>query len=231
ASKFSVDSGVETPSQWYGISQLNACYRLTASVSGKVYDAATNAGLGASQEVTIADNTTGGTTTVDTASDGTFSSRQPIGDSYTVCAKFPSGYGTQSTPTSGAACPSGYAPLGYTFTLASGGSSTSNFGFLALRTISGEIYKDLNLNGTYDPSGTLTPNDQPGNTGWTVNLYDTTSATPTLIASGSPTTTTTPAGGAPYNFRFSASIVPNDSYTLCLVPSPADASTTWVQTQ
>ena len=69
-----------------------------------------------------------------------FHSPQPIGDSYTVCAKLPGGYANQSVPATGSgvtSCPTGWAPLGYSVTLGSGGSTGNDFGFQSLRTISG----------------------------------------------------------------------------------------------
>jgi hypothetical protein len=224
------DSNLHAPmknaNQAYTISHLNICYRLLASISGKVFNdadgsgSATQAGIGpAAGEIRIFDNTTKKFSDANTAADGTFSSSQPIGDSYTVCAKLPSGYATQSVPT-GTSCGSaqGYAAAGYAFALGSGGSSTNNFGFQSLRTISGQIYSDNNLNGTYDPNGTLTPHDAALATGWTVSLYDTSSGT-TFVKSG-----TSDVHGA---YTFQAAIKAGDAYRLCL-SSPAG---TWVQTE
>jgi hypothetical protein len=214
------------PTQWYGISLLNVCYRLVAPITGRVFNDANGSGsssqtgIAATNEVTIVDTTTGGTTTVNTGANGSFSSSQPIGDTYTVCAKFPSGFGTQTVPTSGYSCPSGYAPLGYTFTLTSSGSSGNNFGFQSLRTISGQIYNDSNLNGDYDPSGTLLPHDSALGAGWTIKLYDTTSST--FGNSG------TSASNGTYSFT--AAIASGDSYKLCALP-PSGDTTTWVQTE
>ena len=95
ASKYTVSGGVENPSQWYSISQTTVCYRVLAAISGAVFTDANGTGSPAGQSgingvaVTIVDNTTHGQTTVTTAANGTFSSHQPVGDSYTVCSASP----------------------------------------------------------------------------------------------------------------------------------------------
>ena len=216
--------------QTYTISHLTICYRLLATISGKVFNdadgsgSATQTGIGpGTSEIRIFDNTTKKLSDVNTLADGTFSSPQPIGDSYTVCAKLPSGYANQSAP-SGTSCGSatGYAPAGYTFTLATGGSSTSNFGFQSLRTISGTIYSDNNLDGKFQ-NNNLAPADTLLNGSWTVQLFDTTVGSATPVGSGAS------ASGA---YSFQAPIVPGHAYKLCEIPpSNPSAGAPWVQTE
>ena len=228
------DSNLHAPAknanQTYTISHLNICYRLLVPIAGKVFNdangsgSASQAGIGpGTGEIRIFDNTTKKLSDANTLADGTFSSAQPVGDSYTVCAKLPSGYANQSAPTSGASCPTGYAGLGYTFTLGSGGSSTNNFGFQSLRTISGQVYSDNNLNATFDPTAALTPNDTAFASGWIVSLYDTTTAgTSTFVNSG--------PSGNDGKYIFTAAIVPSRTYKLCLNQA-GSVTTTQVQTE
>ena len=205
--------------QTYTISHLTICYRLLATISGKVFNdadgsgsATTQAGIGpATGEIRVYDNTTKKLSVVDTLADGTFSSAQPIGDSYTVCAKLPTGYANQSAP-SGTSCgtAAGYAPAGYTFTLGTGGSSNNNFGFQSLRTISGTIYSDNNLNGKYETISNLKPDDGVLGGSWIVQLFDTTSGSSTPVGSG------TSAAGA---YSFKAPVIPGHAYKLCEIPT------------
>ena len=224
------DSKLHAPAknanQNYTISHLNICYRLLATISGKAFN--DSAGTGDSTQGPIAgatigvfDNTTGKFSPATTGADGMFSSPQPIGDTYTVCAKLPSTFANQSVP-SGTTCGSkaGYVPAGYTVPLGSGGSSNNNFGFQSLRTISGQIYSDNNLNATFDPGAALTPNDATLGSGWVVSLYDTTSGTSTFVNSGT--------SGVTGTYLFKAAIVPNDKYKLCLTQP---GTSTWVQTE
>jgi hypothetical protein len=206
ATKYTVSGGVESPSQWYGISQMTVCYRVLAPISGAVFNDANGTGLPAGQgglggvAVTIVDNTTGGRTTVTSASSGTFSSPQPVGDSYTVCSASPgSGY-QQTAPTAGTSCSGGLT--GYTVT---GGSTANYFGFRPLGSVAGTVYNDANQDQTNDTG------DSPLS-GWTVTLYG--GAQPL-------STTSNPDGSYKLNVPFSTST----NYTLCETPP----SGTWAQ--
>jgi hypothetical protein len=206
AAKFTVSGGIETPSQWYGISQMTVCYRVLAPISGAVFNDANGTGLPVGQSgldgvaVSIVDNTTGGHTTVTTANGGVFSSPQPVGDSYTVCSASPGSAYQQSAPASGAACPGGLT--GYKIT---GGSTTNYFGFQALGSVAGTIYNDANQDQMNDTG------DSPLS-GWTVTLYG--GAQPM-------STTSNPDGSYKLAVPFSTST----TYTLCETPP----SGTWAQ--
>jgi hypothetical protein len=212
--------------QTYTMSHLTICYRPLASISGTVIDAGSNSPLGG-DAITIVDNQTNGTTTLNTGNDGTFSSPQPIGDTYTICAAVPGGYPTETAPKQGdpatTSCGANYAPVGYSRTLTSGGSPGNNFSFQSLRTISGKVYSDNNLTGTYDPGSNLQPNDALLAGSWTIQLFDST------VGSAAPVGSGTSSGGS---YSFQAPVIPGHSYKLCEVPpTNASASTPWVQTE
>ena len=158
--------------------------------------------------VTIYDKATRGHTTVQAGADGTFSSPQPIGDSYTVCVASPGDGYHQTFPakdTGGCVDPRGYtvSNLGLT------GSSGNNFGFQALSTISGRVYNDSsNENGTYD-SGEAQA--------WTVNLYKGTDTTPVA------TTTSSSSDGL---YTLKAQLENGTDYTVCEIPGDSNV---WAQ--
>jgi hypothetical protein len=215
AAKYSVNGVVENPSQWYGISHLTVCYRLLAPISGVVFEDANGTGSPTGQSgignvaVSIVDTVTGETTTVQTAGGtGSFSVSQPVGDSYTVCAASPGSNYTQTAPTSGHSCPGGLT--GYSLTLGSGGSSTSNFGFQSYSTISGKVYEDANESGSYDSGDSAQA--------WTVNLYQGSNTTPVA------TTTSNTDGNGLYTLK--APLTPQVHYTVCEIPA---GSGTWAQ--
>ena len=208
ASKYTVSGGVENPSQWYSISQTTVCYRVLAAISGAVFTDANGTGSPAGQSgingvaVTIVDNTTHGQTTVTTAANGTFSSQQPVGDSYTVCSASPGSGFAQSAPASGAACPAGLT--GYSYPVPSTGSTTNYFGFRPLGSVAGTVYNDANQNLTNDDGSPLS--------GWTVTLY----------GGPQPLSTTSNAAGS---YKINAAFSTSTTYTLCETPP----SGTWAQ--
>jgi hypothetical protein len=212
ASKFSVKNGVESPSQWFGISHLTVCYRLLAPISGKVFNDANGSGLPSGQDgidgvpVTIVDNTTGYSATVTTANGGVFSSDQPVGDSYTVCSASPGAGYLQSSPASGASCPGGLH--GYAITGGSGGSTTNYFGFQPTGSVAGTVYDDKNQNQANDDDSPLS--------GWTVTLY----------GGAQPVSTSTGSDGT---YKLTVAFSTTTTYTLCETPTPPPAGKTWAQ--
>ena len=150
----SLHAPAKNPNQTYTISHLTICYRLLATISGKVFNDANGSGLPAGQSgldnvaVTIFDNTTGAHTTVTTANGRAFSSPQPVGDSYTVCSASPGAGYQQTAPTPGKPCPGGLA--GYTYPVPSTGLTTNYFGFQSNSTISGRVYDDADQSGSFN---------------------------------------------------------------------------------
>jgi hypothetical protein len=212
ASKFSVKNGVESPSQWYGISHLTVCYRVLAPISGKVFNDANGSGLPSGQSgidgvsVTIVDNTTGSSATVTTANGGLFASDQPVGDSYTVCSASPgSGY-QQTTPAAGSPCAGGLN--GYIITGGSGGSTTNYFGFQPMGSVAGTVYNDVNQNQANDDGSPLS--------GWTVTLY----------GGAQPVSTSTGPDGS---YKLTAAFSTTTTYTVCETPTPPPPGKTWAQ--
>ena len=229
ASKFTISGTTETGSQFYTVSQLTVCYLPLATISGQAY---VQTGSGNTplpgDGVTVVDTTlnkvvaqqSGSTTDAS----GNYSVSVPVGDSYTLCIQSPGATYTQISPAAGTPCPSGSAPNGYTVSqLGSSGQGTRNFVFTQQYTVSGQIYDDMNLNGTFDPSSGLTPTDTTFGSGWAVLLYDTTTGSAAAVGSG-----TTGASGS---YSFSAPLIQGHGYKLCEVPSSTDVSTTWVQTE
>jgi hypothetical protein len=148
--------------------------------------------------------TTGGTTTF---------SNLPINKAYKVCAITPGGGSynetvpTSSTPNE-ASCPSGYASLGYSFTLS--GDTPVSFGFQPVGSVSGTVYQDNNgpagggADGAFEP-GTDTPLNL-----WTVTLYN-----------GSDSLVGTTMSGDLGQYSFSLPFDPAQTYTVCVTPFPA----------
>ena len=108
--------------------------------------AATSAALiNSSGTVLATQTTTGGTTTF---------SNVPVSSTYKVCVATPSpGSYSQTAPTSGASCPSGYAAVGYSYPNFSA-DQTANFGFVPLKSITVNAFIDNNGNGSKDGSDT-----------------------------------------------------------------------------
>ena len=189
-----------------------------ASISGTAFSDANgnghndnDTGLGG-LTATLYDNTTGAFSTQPTGTDGTYSfANQVVGNSYTVCASSPTpGTYKQTLPSLGANCnASGQAGNGYAFTLGPSGIANQDFGFQPLGSISGVVYEDANVNGTYE-SGTDT-----AQSGWMVNLYD----------GSALRATTTSAGDGTYGFVLPLSTT--TTYTVCEVPP----SGTWAQSE
>jgi hypothetical protein len=168
-----------------------------AATSVQLFDSSNNP-VGSPQ------TTTGGTTT--------FSSL-PINKAYKVCAITPGGGSynetvpTSSTPNE-ASCPSGYASLGYSFTLS--GDTPVSFGFQPVGSVSGTVYQDNNgpagggADGAFEP-GTDTPLNL-----WTVRLYN-----------GSDSLVGTTMSGDLGQYSFSLPFDPAQTYTVCVTPFPA----------
>jgi hypothetical protein len=229
ASKFTISGTTETGTQFYTVSQLTVCYLPLSTLTGQAYVQTGSGNTALSgRVVTVVDTSLNKTVSQQSGSttdaNGNYSVSVPVGDSYTVCIQSPGAAYTQTIPSSGPACPAGSAPLGYTVSnLGSSGQSSLDFAFMQPYTISGQVYNDLNLNGTFDPSSGLTPTDVTFGSGWTVLLYDTTTGSMTPVGSG-----TSDGTGA---YSFTAPLIQGHGYKLCVVPSAGASSTTWVQTQ
>jgi hypothetical protein len=168
-----------------------------AATSVQLFDSSNNP-VGSPQ------TTTGGTTTF---------SNLPINKAYKVCAITPGGGSynetvpTSSTPNE-ASCPSGYASLGYSFTLS--GDTPVSFGFQPVGSVSGTVYQDNNgpagggADGAFEP-GTDTPLNL-----WTVTLYN-----------GSDSLVGTTMSGDLGQYSFSLPFDPAQTYTVCVTPFPA----------
>jgi hypothetical protein len=250
ASKFTVSGTTETVQQSYGVSHLTVCYLPLATISGRAYAQGGSGNTPLSgMLVTVYDTTTGKTVAQQTVStsdsngnrlgsttnqNGDYAVSVPVGDSYKVCVQSRTGYTetSPSGPPSPQCSPPGQAPYGRTVSsLTSSGQSGQDFVFTQQITISGQVYNDLNLNGKFDHlsgsncvdssnNAVPTPCDTTVGTGWTVGLYHTTSGSSTFVASGG----TTGSG----TYSFTASVIPTDSYKLCVTPPVA---TKLVQTE
>jgi hypothetical protein len=211
------------------VSQLTVCYLPLATISGQAYVQTGTGNVPLSGDVvTVVDTTLNKVvaqqSTSATDANGNYSVSVPVGDSYTVCIQSPGTSYNEISPSAGTPCPAGSAPYGYTVSqLGPGGQGGRNFVFTQLYTVSGQVYDDMNLNGTFDPSSGLTPTDTTFGSGWSVLLYDTTTGSATAVGSG-----TTNASGA---YSFTAPLIQGDGYKLCAVPSSTDVSTSWVQTE
>ena len=168
-----------------------------------------DAGLGG-LTATLYNSVTKASTPATTDGNGNYSfTNQVAGNSYTVCISTPSG-GTykQTVPTSGGGCSSGQGANGLTFSLDPAGNTGELFGFQPQGSISGTVYNDANQNGVND-SG------EPGQGGWTINLYDATNA---LVKS------TTSASDGSYSLNLPLT---SSSYTVCEAPPSDD----WAQSE
>ena len=152
--------------------------------------------------------------TATTGADGSYSfTNQPVGVSYKVCEAQPAGSWEQTSPTTSTgdhtACGSGEFPVGYQFTLGSGGSTNRDFDIVQLASISGTAFNDLNNNGTNDAGDSL-------QSGLTVSLYQT-------GGSSTPIATQSTTGSGSYEFTVP---ITQQGYTVCETPPASD----WSQT-
>jgi hypothetical protein len=187
----------------------NFAFQPTASITAKAFldnngDGLDNSGdVSAATGVQLFDSHNNPIGSQQTTTGGLYTfSNLAVGQTYEVCVVTPSGGSYKETvPTSSstneASCPTGYASIGYSFTLTSSGQTVS-FGFQPLKSITVNTFFDNNGNGSNDTG------DTAASTG--VQLFD---------GSGNPigAQQMTSAGGS-YTF---SNLPINQTYEVCAV--------------
>jgi SdrD B-like protein len=167
-----------------------------AATGVQLFDGSGNA-IGSQQ------TTTGGTYTF---------SGLPAGSTFKVCAVTPTGGNyIETVPTSSttnqASCPTGYASVGYSFTLTTAGQ-TLPFGFQPVGSLSGTVYQDDNGPKGAGADGTFESTLDTPLALWTVTLYDQSGHGVGLPA-------TTDGNGS---YSIAAVFDPSQTYTVCATP-------------
>jgi hypothetical protein len=209
------------------VSGLNFGFAQQATISGRAYidpnGNGTNTSAFGGLIVTLykGDGTTSLGTATTSSSDGSYSfANQYAGDSYRVCIASPGTSYSQTVPSTGVSCTT-QGTRGYSISsLSAGGSSSNDFGFEPLGSLSGIVYQDVNgpklggADGAYE-SGTDTP---LGN--WTVKLYTGGNLVDT-------TTTSNASDSTKGSYSFTELFTANQQYTVCATPP----SGTWGQSE